>query len=210
MIKLYGFGQTRSARCVWTLRELGLEFEFVKVQLSKGEHFQPEYKQLQPFARVPVLQDGDLTLYESAAICCYLADRYGAAHGPIPALIPALIPAPGSRERILYDQWQSFVISSFEQPLDRIVRHLWTYPEASRSSAEIALAKQDFYSYCQTLEKLITPVLVGNTFSVADILLCYVLKWSTLWDLLTDFPRLQAYLANHMERPAFPRELYAV
>ncbi|MBT9545373.1 MAG: glutathione S-transferase family protein [Candidatus Sericytochromatia bacterium] len=202
MIKLYGFGQTRSARCVWTLQELGLAFEFVKIQLSKGEHFQSEYQQLQPFSRVPVLQDGDLTLYESAAICCYLADHYGEAH--------SLIPAPGSRERILHDQWLSFVISSFEQPLDRIVRHLWTYPEASRSSAEIALAKQDFYSYCQTLEKLITPVLVGDRFSVADILLCYVLKWSTLWDLLADFPRLQGYLANHMERPAFPRELYKV
>jgi hypothetical protein len=66
MMKLYGFGPTRSLRALWGLKELGLEFEFIPVNLQAGEHRRPEFLALNPAGKVPVLVDGELVLTESA------------------------------------------------------------------------------------------------------------------------------------------------
>ena len=76
MMKLYGFGPTRSLRALWGLKELGLEYEFIPVNLVAGEHRRPEYLALNPAGKVPVLVDGDLIIPESAAIVLYLAEKY--------------------------------------------------------------------------------------------------------------------------------------
>src|ERR1700736_607296 len=78
MMKLYGFGATRSLRALWALRELDAEFEFVPVNLVAGEHGRPEFLRLNPSGKIPVLVDGDVVLTESAAIVMYLAEKYRA------------------------------------------------------------------------------------------------------------------------------------
>ena len=75
-MKLYGFGPTRSLRALWSLRELGTDFEFVPVNLVAGEHRHPEFLALNPAGKVPVLVDGDTVIPESAAIILYLAEKY--------------------------------------------------------------------------------------------------------------------------------------
>jgi len=87
-MKLYGFGPTRSLRALWGLRELDAEFEFVPVNLLKGEHKSPEFLRLNPAGKVPVLVDGDLVIAESAAIVLYLADKYR-DKGLLPASLDA-------------------------------------------------------------------------------------------------------------------------
>jgi glutathione S-transferase len=205
MIKLFGFGPSRWVRPYWTARELGLAFDPVTLSFARGEHRSPEHLARQPFGKTPALEDGAFTLFESAAICTYLADQRPDA---------GLVPAPRTQARAKHDQWMSFVISDLEQPLWRITRHRLLYPEGKRSAAEIELAKDDFRGYAATLEGCLTDHLVGDRFSVADILMTYTLKWSTLErvvgeDLLVDFARLRAYVALHQARPAFPVELYA-
>jgi glutathione S-transferase len=76
MMKLYGFGATRSLRALWALRELDAEFEFVPVNLLAGEHRCPDFLRLNPAGKIPVLVDGDVLLTESAAIVMYLAEKY--------------------------------------------------------------------------------------------------------------------------------------
>ena len=77
-IKLYGmamFTCTRRVRCV--LEEMGLPYELVLVDLSKGEHKQPAHLAIQPFGQVPVLEDNDGTkIFESRAIMRYLLKKY--------------------------------------------------------------------------------------------------------------------------------------
>jgi hypothetical protein len=72
-MKLYGFPPTRSIRALWTLRELDVEFEFVNIDLTKGEHRRPEFLAVNPAGKLPVLVDGDFILTESVAIVLYLA-----------------------------------------------------------------------------------------------------------------------------------------
>jgi len=77
-MKLYGLGPTRSIRALWGLLELGVEFEFVPVNLRAGEHRHPDFLRLNPAGKLPVLVDGDFVLTESAAIVLYLAEKYSA------------------------------------------------------------------------------------------------------------------------------------
>ncbi|HEY9621577.1 MAG TPA: glutathione S-transferase family protein [Crinalium sp.] len=78
MITLYGHelsGNSYKARLMLSL--LGLEYEWIKVDLMKGEHKQPQFLALNPFGQVPLLVDGDTVLADAQAILVYLARQYG-------------------------------------------------------------------------------------------------------------------------------------
>ena len=76
-MKLYYFPSPNPQKVRFAIIELGLDCEMVNVNLTKGEHRQPAFLALNPFGRVPVLVDGDLTLWESHAILAYLGERTG-------------------------------------------------------------------------------------------------------------------------------------
>jgi len=76
-VKLYYFPSPNPQKVKFALLELGLEAETVSVDLTKGEQRQQEFLALNPFGRVPVLIDGDLTLWDSHAIVAYLGDKSG-------------------------------------------------------------------------------------------------------------------------------------
>jgi glutathione S-transferase len=206
MIKLYGAGPSRWVKCYWTLRELDISFEPVVVSVLKGEARIPAFLAKNPFGKVPVLEDGDVRLRESSAICTYLAEK----HPDI-----GLLPKPGSSDRALVSQWMSFAVADLEQPLWRAMKHRFLYPEQTRIPAEVELAHADFKALAATLEKeLRCDHAVGDRFTLADLTLAYTLKWSRIEriigaDLLANFPRLIEYTNLHTSRPAFPRELYS-
>src|SRR6516164_3388509 len=76
-MKLYHFPSPNPQKVTFALHELGLECEIVPVDLSKGEQRTPQFLALNPFGRVPVLVDGDVTLWESHAILAYLGEKTG-------------------------------------------------------------------------------------------------------------------------------------
>ena len=205
MIKLYGSGPSRWVKPYWLLRELAVPFEPVIVSIPKGEHVQPEHLARNPFGKIPVLEDGAFRLFESSAICSHLVDAHPDKQ---------LAPTPGTRERAVVDQWVSFAVTELEQPLWRIARHRFIYPDASRIPADIALACEDFRTQATTLEQQMrADCMVGDRFTIADLTLTYTLRWARSVrvvgvDLLEQHPRLKAYVEKHSSRPAFPRELY--
>ena len=78
MITLYGHeisGNSYKARLLLSL--LNLEYEWVRVDLMKGEHKSPEYLAKNPFGQVPFLVDGEVQLADAQAILVYLARQYG-------------------------------------------------------------------------------------------------------------------------------------
>jgi glutathione S-transferase len=78
MIKLYGHelsGNSYKVKLLLSL--LGLEYNWIKVDLMKGEHKAPDYLALNPFGQVPLLIDNDLILADAQAILVYLARQYG-------------------------------------------------------------------------------------------------------------------------------------
>jgi glutathione S-transferase len=76
-MKLYYFPSPNPQKIQFALLELGLECEIVPVDLTKGEQRKADFVALNPVGRVPVLTDGDLTLWESSAILAYLGEKSG-------------------------------------------------------------------------------------------------------------------------------------
>ncbi|KAG4377423.1 hypothetical protein AAZX31_18G106000 [Glycine max] len=76
VVKVYGPTYASPKRVLVCLIEKEIEFETVHVDLFKGEAKEPEFLKLQPFGLLPVIQDGDYTLYESRAIIRYYAEKY--------------------------------------------------------------------------------------------------------------------------------------
>ncbi len=192
-MKLYEFPPTRSIRVRWTLQELGVPFEAVRVNMRAGEHRQPEFLKLNPAGKVPVLVDGDLVLTESVAIVLYLADKY-----PEKKLAPTDL-----RGRAELNRWLLFTATELEQPLWRIAKHSFAYPEEKRLPAEIKLAGEDFAPMAQVMERHLggRNYVVGDSVSVADFVLAYTLDWASRAKLLDGFPRLNRYVETMYARP---------
>lgn len=198
-MKLYGYPPTRSVRVLWTLRELEVEFEYVNVDVTKGEHRRPEFLALNPAGKLPVLADGDFVLTESVAIVLYLAEKY-----PEKGLLPT-----GLRERAEVYRWLLFSATELEQPLWRIARHTAIYPPEKRVAAEIPVARQDFLDMAPVLEKHMDgrQFIVGDELTVADIVAAYTLDMASVrkeHKLLDNLPHLRGFLERMYERPAAP------
>lgn len=159
MMKLYGLGPTRSLRARWALQELDAEFEFVPVNIVAGEAHHPDFLRLNPAGKLPVLVDGDFVLTESAAIVMYLAEKYGGE-----GLMPADL-----KERAQAYRWSLFAVTELEQPLWRMAKHTFLYPEEKRLPEDIALAKEEFLAMAAVLEQHMKgrEFIVGDRISIA-------------------------------------------
>ena len=200
LITLHEYGPTRSSRCLWVLRELGVPFETVEVDLAAGEHRGAAFRKLNPFGRVPVLVDGDTVITESVAICLYLADRYGEGR---------LVPPPGTPARAVHDQWLMFVVTELDAPLWRIRRNTVLLPEDQRVPGDVDRAGKDFKEAARVLQDTLVgrKFITGDKFSIADVVAVHTLFWSTWSDLLADLPGLQTYMEDHIMRESCPPAL---
>lgn len=196
MIKLYGTPPTRALRAIWLLNELGLEYELLPVSILKGETRQPDFLALNPAAKVPVLVDGNLVITESAAIQLYLAEKH-----PQAGFIPESV-----EDRAQMYRWIFFLMTEIEQPLWRIVRHTFLYPEEKRLPQEIDLARQDCLEMVAVLERHMQgrAFMVADRLSVADFNAAYTLDWANEEKMLEDAPSLKAYLKSMYARPKAP------
>jgi glutathione S-transferase len=195
-MKLYGFPPTRSIRALWMLRELGVDFEFVNVNLGADENRRPEFLALNPAGKLPVLVDGDFVLTESVAIVLYLAEKY-----PDRGLLPA---KPEARAKV--NRWLLFTATELEQPLWRIARHTAIYPKDKRLPDEVVLARQDFQDMAAVMEAYMSgrQFLVGDGVTVADFVAAYTLDWANEVHLLDASPNLRGYMDRMYARPKAP------
>ncbi len=198
-MKLYGFGPTRSLRALWGLKELDADFEYISVNLLAGEHKHPDFLRLNPAGKVPVLVDGDLIIPESAAIVLYLADKY-ANKGLLPADL-------ASRAQVY--RWTMFAMTELEQPLWRMTRHTYLYPEDKRLPADIALAREEFLAMAAILDAHLDgrAFIVGDRVSVADCVAAHLMDWANEIHLIDGFAHLRAYLERMYARPAAPQRI---
>jgi glutathione S-transferase len=198
-MKLYGFGPTRSLRALWGLRELGVDFEFIPVNLLAGENRRPEFLALNPAGKVPVLVDGDLVIPESAAIVLYLADKYRDK-----GLMPESL-----KERAHVYRWVMFAMTELEQPLWRISKHTFIYPEDKRLPQDISLAREEFAAMASVLDRHMTgrQFVVGDHVTAADCVIAYLMDWANEEHLLDGCPQLSAYRERMYARPTAPQRI---
>lgn len=198
MYDVYGMPRSRTTRVVWALEEIGADYRYHLVDLTKGEGQRPDFLSLNPFGKVPVLVDGGLVLRESAAICAYLGDKHPESE---------LVPRPGTVERARYDQWSYFVLTELEQPLWTAAKHRFVYPREKRVPAVLELVPWEFGRAAAVLAKGLEgcDYLVGDSFTMADILAAHTLSWARAYKILHGNALLDDYEQRICGRAALAR-----
>ncbi|MCF6206033.1 MAG: glutathione S-transferase family protein [Sulfurovum sp.] len=198
MITLYGMPHTRSFRALWALEEIAVDYRYQLVDLGKGEGKSEEFLALNPSGKLPVLTDGDLVLTESAAICTYLADCHPEKN---------LTPGVGTADRARFNQWCYFVLSELEQPLWTMGKHKFALPKEYRVRAVQKTAGFEFMRAIRILEAGLKArdFLVGNHFSVADLLAVHTLSWADVFKIDHGSALLNGYRDRVKQREAWQR-----
>jgi len=190
-ITLYEYGPTRSQRTRWAFLEAGLEYESIE---GRELIHSDEVKKIHPLGKLPAALFDGKPLFESAAICTYIAD-----------LVPekGLIAASGTWERALHDQWVAFCLTEMEAFLWHSARNQFVLPEEKRLTNVFEQNAEAFSAGAVGMEQAVEDqdYLVGNRFSVTDIIAGFTVNWARGMGLLDPFPNLQAYLARLFERP---------
>ena len=202
MIQLHYLPGAASMAPHIVLEELGCGHTLLKVDKAGGQLGSPAYRQLNPNGLVPVLVDGDLVLYESAAICLHLADSHPAG---------GLMPALGTAERAHAYKWMAWLAGTL-QPATNI----YFYPERWADSAEAiaqvkAHAEQRVMTLVQQIDTQLAtqagPWLLGQTYSLPDIHAMMVCRWTRNFagSKARDLPHIGPWLQRVFERPAVQR-----
>jgi glutathione S-transferase len=199
-LRLYTATQTRGSRPQWVLEELGIPYEVVRVDHATTEE-KRRYRELHPLLRVPALEHGKVTLFESAALCLYIAD-----------LDPEhrLLPEAGTAERAHVTKWLFFLMTELESALDVFAFHVADLPEAERVAAILPWARGRFDAAAAVVERELarSPFLAGDRLSVADIVLASMMSWATRRELLDPYPHIRGHRDRMLGRPA-ARRLFA-
>lgn len=198
-ITIYGTRKSRSVRALWAAEEAQVPYTYKALDLAKGEGRRPPFIDLNPGGKVPAIEDGDFVLTESAAICTYIGEKKPET---------GLVPHSGTQERAAYDQWLFFCIGELEQPLWTLGKHRFALPPKHRVPEIMDTAKWEFDVAAKVLAKGLgdRETLVGDHFTMADLLVTQTLLWARL--VKRELPsNLTDYLTRHRSRPALARAI---
>jgi glutathione S-transferase len=204
MIQLHYFPGNASLTPHIVLRELGIPFELVAVDRARNAHKSAAYLQLNPNGLIPVLVDGDLVLYETAAICLHLVDCHPQTR---------LAPRPGSAQRAHFYKWLVWLTNTLQATLIS-----YFYPERWVDEGDAAAAGQ-VKSHAQSrvgellgqidqqLSRHGGPWLLGDDYSVVDIYAFMLCRWTRGFSgdaalPARDWPHIGPFLARVLARPA--------
>jgi len=196
MIKLYHAPLTRSVRIYWLLEELGIAYELETVSFRSDTI---PFGQSTPVGKLPAIQDGDLTMFESGAILEYIIERYGKGR---------LAPPPGSSLRGQYLQWVHFAEATAFPPLGNLAWHVLFKKDAETIPTAMADYRHLAAAALQVVETALThrEFLLESGFSGADIMMGFTLGCAQMLGALTErFPNATAYLKRLEARPAFQK-----
>lgn len=200
MLTLHHAPNSRSGRIVWLFKELDMPFELNAMAFHPKDLKSDAHRARHPLGRVPVLTDGDVQIYESAAIIEYVITRHADGR---------LKPAVDAPEYPYYLQWFHYSEGMVMPAINTIIVQTVLLPEDRRDATVLGQAQR-------LLGKSLAPVndwlegkdyLIGE-FSAADIQLGHACVMSgRLGQISAEMPHLQAYVDRLNARPALQEAL---
>lgn len=190
-------GQVRDLRARWALEEAGLPYETRLLQ--QGDQDKPEYRALQPFGQVPILEEDGLVLFESGAIVLHIGERS-----------QTLLPKDaGARARAI--QWLVAALNSVEPFVMNVALIDVFYANEQWAKLRRPGAVEFVQRRLSALSKSLgdKPFLDGEQFTAGDLMMSTVLRILKNTDIVSRDARLAAYLERCTARPAFKRALEA-
>ena len=204
MITLHYFPGNASFTPHVLLQEIGVPFQLQRVDRANNAQKSPAYLKLNPNGLIPVLVDGDLVLYETAAIALHLADTHPAA---------GLAPALGTAERAQFYKWLMWLTNTMQATLIH-----YFYPDRmvdtgnAEGAAQVKAHAQEKVAGClaQIDAQLASHGghwLLGAAYSAADPYAFMLCRWTRGFSdkPARDYPHIGAYLQRMLARPAVQR-----
>lgn len=193
----FACGQVRDLRVRWALEEVGLPYRTRLLEM--GDQDKPDYRALQPFGQVPMLEEDGLVLFESGAIVLHIGER-----------CEALLPKdPTARSRAT--QWLVAALNSIEPFVMNVALIDLFYKDEEwaklRRPRAVEFLKKRLAALSTTLDD--KPFLDGDRFTAGDLMMSTVLRILKRTDIVSGDPRLAAYVERCTARPAFKRALDA-
>src|SRR4029450_2634601 len=187
-----GRGLARDMRVRWALEEVGQPYDVRWVSFKTMK--ESAHRERNPFGQIPTYEEGDLTLFESAAIILHIAQRH-----------PGLLPADANaRARAL--AWVFAALSTVEPPI--VERSAMVLLERDKSWYEerLRMIEDRVRGRLSELSKRLGDAdWLDGAFSAGDLLMVHVLQRLKGSGMLDEFPNLSAYVARGEARPAFKR-----
>ena len=185
-MKLYYNPRSRAVIAKWMLDECAADYETVAIDFAKQEHKTPEFLKINPAGKLPALVDGETKVFEAAAICLYLADKFPEAK---------LAPRIGAPERGRYLSLMVYSTSQLEPAMgDTLLGAQW-FPQRGWT---------DFETVKDVIEGELGggPYLFGDWFTAADVMIGSMFIWKRMWGGAPERPKLEAYVDRLLARPA--------
>ncbi|KAJ7611103.1 glutathione S-transferase [Mycena polygramma] len=203
ILKLYGMHQASTTRRIATvLHELQVPFELHEVNILKGESKLPAYLEMQPFGQIPCIDDDGFILYESRAICRYLAAKYPAAN---------LMPSPTDlKAYALFEQAASIELTNFDPTAARWGLEMVIKPTIRSEKGDNAVAAEQLAVLEKKLEVYEAILgkqryLAGETLTLADL---FHLPYAPMLaaggcDIMTRTPNVARWYNELIARPSW-------
>ena len=195
MLTLHHAPNSRAGRIVWLFKELDMPFELNAVRFDPEDLKSEAHRARHPLGRVPVLDDDDVSIFESGAIIEYVLAR----HAP-----GKLKPAVDSPEFPAYLQWFHYCEGMVMPPINTILVQTTLLPPERRDETALAQAQKLLVRALKPIDEALEgrEYLAGE-FSAADIMLGHACIMSNRMGLIgDDMPNLKAYVERLMARPA--------
>ena len=197
MIKLYGSGTPNVFKVLFLLGETGLDFEVERVNVMAQEQFTPEFIDLNPNSKVPVIVDNDgpggrpHTVFESGAILVYLADKTG-------KFLPK---EPAARSVVM--QWLMFQMASVGPMFGQAVHFKYVAPPGTDYPRQRYMTEARRLYGVMDARLANNAYLAGEEFSIADMA---TYPWTakyfkTLGFDVADLPHVADWVRRLEERP---------
>jgi len=188
-------GQVRDLRVRWALEEAGLPYR--TRLLEQGDQDKPDYRKLQPFGQVPILEENGVVLFETGAIVLHIGERS-----------ETLLPKdPAARARAT--QWLIAALNSIEPFVMNVVLIDIFYADQEWAKLRRPGAVEFLGRRLAGLSNALgdKPYLDGDRFTAGDLLMSTVLRILRHTDIVTSDRRLGPYVERCTARPAFQRAL---
>jgi glutathione S-transferase len=167
------------------LDECGADYQLVTIDLTLNEHKRPAYLKINPAGKLPALVDGEARIFENAAICLYLADRFPEAN---------LAPKIGAPERGRYLALTVYSTSQLDPAI--VDDTLGVKPERQRGWTD--------FETCKTVierELGAGPYLLGDWFTAADVMIGSIFIWQRMMGNTSGRKAIDAYVDRLIARP---------
>ena len=194
-LKIYGVARSRAFRTLWMVKELGLDYEHIKIDFATGETRTPGHLALNPNGHVPVIDDDGFILWESMAINLYLAKKYG-RDGFYPTRLV---------DEARAWQWSFWGMTEVERPVLTALFNRAILPENERDPAAADAAEKTLAQPLKVLDGALerSSYLLGDRFTVADLNVASILAWARPAQIdFAVYPKVAEWSRNCAERPA--------